>query len=194
MRRRIFIAINLPLEIKEKLASYSKKWPELGSAVKWVKKENLHITLFFLGYLNEEQIAKVCEIVREAVKRCKPFSIALKKVSYGPNQKMPPRLIWAQSEKSKELLNIQNNLKKSFLESSISFLKEKEDRDFIPHITLGRVKSFQWQRIEPEERPEIDEDIDLSFEVNSIEIMESRLKRGGAEYIILETCSLRKRN
>ncbi len=46
--------------------------------------------------------------------------------------------------------------------------------------------------MEPEERLEVNEEIDLTFEVNSIEIMESQLKRGGAEYIVLESVLLKQ--
>jgi len=60
-----------------------------------------------------------------------------------------------------------------------------------PHITLGRIKTWEFRRMEPEERPEINEDINLNFEVNSIEIMESQLKRNGPDYTILESCPLR---
>ena len=63
--------------------------------------------------------------------------------------------------------------------------------NFSPHITLGRIKTWQLRQIDPEERPEINEDIDLTFEVKSIEIMESRLKRGGVEYTILESVPLK---
>jgi len=60
--------------------------------------------------------------------------------------------------------------------------------NLFPHINLGRIKTWQFRQIEPEERPEINENINLSFEVNSIEIMESRLKRTGPDYTILESC------
>ncbi|MDP2664070.1 MAG: hypothetical protein Q8P08_01380 [bacterium] len=59
-----------------------------------------------------------------------------------------------------------------------------------PHVTLGRLKTWQWRQMEPEERPEVSEEIDLSFEVNSIEVMESQLKRFGPEYTVLESFRL----
>ena len=52
-RRRIFIAINLPEDIKRELAAYDQKWSDLP--VRWTEKENLHITLEFLGYLTDEE-------------------------------------------------------------------------------------------------------------------------------------------
>ena len=67
-----------------------------------------------------------------------------------------------------------------------------EARAFSPHITLGRIKTWEWKNIEPEERPEVKEDIDLNFQVDSIEVMESQLKKSGAEYAILESFQLKE--
>jgi 2'-5' RNA ligase len=188
MRHRIFIAINFPEDIKEKLAEYQKKWPELP--VRWVKKENLHITLFFLGYLGDEEVIEVCKIIKEQAVKHRPFSISLNKICYGPPKKMPPRMIWGVGAKSPEFTSLRNDLEKSLLNSEgIRFLPEK--REFTPHITLGRISKWEFKAIEPEEKPEVSEEISLSFEVNSIELMESKLKKGGAEYSVLESAPLK---
>jgi len=186
MRHRIFIAINFPEEIKKELSSFQEKWPELPC--RWVKKENLHITLAFLGYLTDEELPEVIKITKEITQRHEPFSINLNKICYGPPKK-PPRMIWVEGEKSKDLANLQIDLEKSLISSGkIKF--EPEERSFTSHITLGRIKQWEFKQIEPEERPEVNEDINLSFEVNSIEVMESELKRGGAEYMVLESALL----
>jgi len=62
---------------------------------------------------------------------------------------------------------------------------------FAPHITLCRINAWQWKQIEPEERPEINENIDLLFTVESIEVMESELKKGGPQYTIFRILSLK---
>jgi len=185
MRHRIFIAINLPEEIKKKLSDYQSKWPELPC--RWTKKENLHLTLFFLGYLTDEEVGEVCKITREVASKYSPFSISLDKILYGPPKKMPPRMIWVQGEKLKVLSDLKEELEKSLTES-IRF--SPESREFSPHLTLGRIKTWQWRQIEPEDRPEVEENISLSFNVNSIEVMESKLKRSGPEYTILESVEL----
>lgn len=187
MRHRIFIAINLPNHVKKKLSALSEKWPELPA--RWTKEDNLHITLAFLGYVSNEEISEICKITREVAGRHSPFEVRLTRVIYGPPQKMPPRMIWVEGEKSEPFLSLWDNLEKS-LSSSDQIRYALENRAFSPHITLARIQTFNWRRIEPEERPEVNEDIDISFEVKSIEVMESMLKRGGAEYTILESVLL----
>ena len=58
MRHRIFIAINLPEDVKKELAKYQEKWPEFPA--KWMSPENIHITLEFLGYLTNENLGQAC--------------------------------------------------------------------------------------------------------------------------------------
>ena len=192
-RRRIFIAINLPEEIKRELVFYANKWPELPA--KWTVKDNLHITLEFLGYLTDQELGEVCMIAKEVAKRHNPFSINLNKIVYGPDNGVrpgsdpgltprAPKMIWAEGEKSNELSDLKQDLQEYLLEK-INF--KPEGRGFAPHITLARIKEWEWKKIEPEERPEVNENIDLVFFVESIEVMESELKRGGSQYTILES-------
>jgi 2'-5' RNA ligase len=220
-RHRIFVAINLPEEIKKELFSYSEKWAELPA--KWTDKNNLHITLEFLGALTDEEIGEVCVIVKEVAERHSCFSLSINQVLYGPPKKMPPRppkfldgkkdnksdgqedafedndfkseekfwrprMVWAEGEKSKELAAIREDLENSLTEK-VRFVPE--NRTFAPHITLARISSWEWKQIEPEERPEVNENIDLPFTVESIEVMESVLKRGGPVYTILESHQLK---
>lgn len=188
MRHRIFIAINLPEKVKKQLVDYQSKWLELPC--RWTKKENLHITLMFLGYISDEELLEILRITREVAQKHEPFPINLIKICYGPPKKIPPRMIWAEGEKSEELGKLQNNLENSLLASSAKGV-ESEPRPYAPHITLGRIKAWEFQKIEPEERPEVQETINFSFEVNFIDVMESELKRGGPNYTILETCPLK---
>ncbi len=198
-RHRIFIAINLPEEIKKDLSLYSKKWsrPSRGSSMaespeqelpaKWTPKDNLHITLEFLGSLTDEEIGEVCLIAKGVAERHNCFSLNLKQILYGPPKKMSPKMVWAEGEKSKELTLLRQDLENSLTEK-IRFVPE--NRTFAPHITLARISAWEWRGIEPEERPEINENLDLMFSVESIEVMESELHRGGPVYTILESHQL----
>ncbi|MFH1780744.1 MAG: RNA 2',3'-cyclic phosphodiesterase [Candidatus Nealsonbacteria bacterium] len=169
MMHRIFIAINLPEKIKKQLAEYQQKIEGLfqqSAPIRWTKEDNLHITLEFLGNLSDDEVMKVCQETEEFAKNHQPFIILLDNINYGPPDKMPPRMIWITGTKIPEL-------------------------NLIPHITLGRIKMWEFRQIEPEERPEIAQEINLNFEVNSLEVMESRLKKFGPDYTILESCPLK---
>ncbi len=183
MRHRLFIAINLPEKVKSKLSSYSLKYQELPA--KWTKKQNIHITLLFLGYIQEDEISEILKNTEQVVKSHNSFSLTLNKICYGPPKKTP-RMVWAAGEKSEKLGKLRTDLENSL--SNLDF--EKEKRAYSPHITLARLRQWEFRNIEPEERPGIEQDINLSFEVNSIEIMESQLKRTGAEYTILNSFQL----
>lgn len=184
-RHRVFIAINLPEGIKKELAEYQEKWSELPA--KWTAKDSLHITLEFLGDLTDVELADVCKVVSEVVKRHKSFAINLSKVAYGPAGKMPPRMVWVGGEKSDDLTDFREDLQECLLQE---IRYRPENRGFAPHITLARINEWQFRQIDHEERPEINEDIDLVFSVESIEVMESELKRGGPIYTILESHQL----
>ena len=169
MMHRVFIAINLPEDVKNQLADWQKKIDGLfrpPSPIRWTKKENLHITLEFLGKLSDDEVVKACQDTEAFAKSHKPFAITLNKISYGPPQKTPPRMVWVSGGKIAEL-------------------------NLTPPITLGRIKMWEFRQIEPEERPDVSREIDLVFEVNSIEVMESRLKRIGPDYAILKSCPLK---
>ena len=186
-KRRIFIAINLPEEVKKELQLYQSKWPE--PPVRWTKLDNVHITLVFIGDVEDKDVADVSCIIKEVASRHSPFSVHLTKVCYGPPDKMSPRMIWAVGDRSQEFALLRDDLEKSLLAlPRIHFPQEK--RAFTPHITLGRMRLWEWQQIEPEERPEVAEELDIKWQVESVEVMESKLKRGGAEYTIIESVSL----
>lgn len=186
MQHRIFIAINLPEDIKKKLFDYQRKWLDLPC--RWTKKENLHITLAFLGYLADEELLKVINIVKEVTARHEPFFINLNKIIYGPPQKNPPRMVWIEGEKNDELGKLQKDL-----ENSLQGLPpNKEGRAYVSHITLARIREWEFRKMEPEERPEINEETSFNFIVNSIDVMESVLQRAGPEYTILESIPLKE--
>ena len=186
MRHRIFIAVNLPKEIRKQLVNYQSKWPELP--IKWTMPENLHITLIFLGDVNDSELVETCKISKEIIEQHHSFGINLNQICYGPPKKIPPRMVWVKGEKSQELSDLKKDLESALLEK-VNF--HQENRAFSPHITLGRIRTWDWSKIEPEERPEVNEIIDLGFEVESIDVMESELKKDGPRYTILEPCVLK---
>jgi 2'-5' RNA ligase len=185
-RHRIFVAINLPNDIKRQLYKYSEKWPDLPA--RWEPKDNLHITLEFLGALTDAEIGEICVSVKEVADKHRGFSLSLNKILYGPPKKMPPKFVWVEGEKSIELTSLREDLENA-LTRSVKFVPE--NRVFAPHITLARIPAWGFKTINPEERPEVNENIDLAFTVESIEVMESEMRKGGPIYTVLESNSLK---
>ncbi len=186
MLHRIFLAINLPPNFKKRLIEFQNKWSRLPC--RFVNEKKLHLTLVFLGGLNDNQLREAICISKEVGKNHQPFLVQFEKIAFGPDKKFPPRLIWLEGEKSPKLSELQTDLEDSIYKRPSCQYKTKKTQSFRPHITLARVKQWEFRRLE--EIPEIDENMDLSFEVNSFDIMESYLKKSGAEYEILESIIL----
>jgi 2'-5' RNA ligase len=185
---RTFIAVNLNTEIKEGLASLQNILNIPESKIKWVEKDNLHLTMKFLGYMSLEQTVLIKTELKEIASRYSPFIIKLSSnIGAFPTYKMP-RIIWVGIKEGvnqlKELYNsIENNL------SNKGF--PREDKDFSGHITIGRVKFIRDKTkfIQILKRIEVN---NFSQDVSSIDLMESKLTPSGPIYNILAKFPLLK--
>lgn len=182
-KHRIFIAINFPSDIKKEFLFYQKKWEDLP--VRWTKENNLHLTLVFIGNVDDEGLLKILETTREIAKNSQPFSIHFQRILLGPPDRTP-RMFWVEGEKNQDLSVLKNNLEKELSELKL----RRELREFKVHITIGRIKMLEWRQLQ--KKPEIGERISLSVQINSIEVMESKLKPTGPDYFVLESINLGK--
>ncbi len=178
--KRLFIAINLSDDFKEILADRQKeiKMNFETDPVKWVSKENLHITLAFLGPTKEDLVKGLTKELEEI--NFSKFEIFPEEISYQPNRR-EAKLIWL-SVNSEGLEKLKEKVDEVLKNSK--WINYSPDYDqFKPHITLGRVKSFNFKRMSREEIPLLeDEYINYNFNVDSFELMASKLKKGGPSY------------
>lgn len=180
-KRRIFIAINLPDNLKKKLFDWQAKWPDLDyRLIRWTKKDNLHITLSFIGYVTDDETYEICNFVKKVAKKHEPFFVNLEKIILGPPDKNP-RMFWVQGEKSQKLADIQSDLR-----DAIDQRTGVRYNAFRPHITLAKFKPG-FMKTFPKD---FQEDFKAQIPVETIEVMESALHRTGAEYTILESVEL----
>jgi 2'-5' RNA ligase len=190
MQKRIFISIGLPENIRNKLVAHQEEIAQSFCnsndfcPVKWSKKHNLHITLLFIGYVELEELVPVINRIEKVSANHGSFVIDLKSISYGPKEN-DPKMIWVTGDNSLQLGSLQTDLEKEMLDI------KKPDSSFIPHITLGKITQWQFNKINPEERLDVFKDISLSFAVNSIEIMETNLGKGGGQYAVLKSIPLK---
>ena len=186
MLHRIFLAINIPESLKEEMLHVQNTLPNVPC--RWTSKENLHFTLVFLGNTSDKELQEVLLLAKKSGERHKKFSIALSRIQYGSSRNVP-RMIWATGHTPKELLLLQKDLEKAFSASTIlHFTPEK--RPYTLHLTLARLNGFELQTMEQDELPIVEEEISWDIPADSFEVMESKLKRGGAEYTIIQSIPL----
>ena len=131
---RTFIAVDLPKELKEKISSIIEKLAKCDLQAKWVKPENIHMTLKFLGNVDEKQIDVVKSIISEVTLTFKKIVVECSEFGFFPNEKHP-RVFFIKTDKEDQLRKIYQELEEKL--SHIGF--EKEER-FKSHLTLCRFK------------------------------------------------------
>lgn len=185
---RLFVAINLPEKIKQELKNYQAEISDLPA--KWVKPENLHLTLVFLGNQKEENLGKIFEAIERTVQKFQPFVLKITQACFAPPKMKVPRMVWVLLEKNKTLENLFQDLIQNLTSANIPFLHEQGA--FLPHVTLCRLRKWEFQRMDPEFLPQVNKEFNFAFEVSSVELMESKLKRTGPEYFVLKGFPLKK--
>jgi len=130
---RAFIAIDLPDKIKGYLSKIQKELKINSAKIKWVEKENLHLTVKFLGELDEAKINEVKQALSKI--EFKPQTVSLSEIGVFPSENYI-RVIWAGIKPSDKIVELQQKIETSLAELGI----KKENRKFETHITLGRVK------------------------------------------------------
>lgn len=179
-QRKIFIGIRLPEYVKKRLSEKMEKWKNLP--IQWSFEENLHITLLFIGYINDEAMIDICDKTRKAAEKTGGFDIKFEKIGFGPDEKNP-RMVWLSGEANENLRNLVENLEK---ELGIAKTFRNEIR---PHVTLGRIRQTVWKNLP--EPPEVKEKLSISVPANSIDVVESVLEKGKRKFITLESCPLK---
>jgi RNA 2',3'-cyclic 3'-phosphodiesterase len=134
---RSFIAVETPKDVRDGISALQANLkPAAGSSVRWVANDNLHLTLIFLGEVEENFLNKVKEQLTSAVKTVKSFEANLNGIGAFPSQRSP-RIIWIGMDKGKdEAIDLQATVEKPLI--TIGY--KPEDRKFHPHLTVGRVK------------------------------------------------------
>jgi RNA 2',3'-cyclic 3'-phosphodiesterase len=184
MFKRLFFSIDIPDTVKKEIIFYKKELENsLNRGVRWVKDENLHITLLFLGQVEENTVSKLFKKVG-TIKE-KSFDVNIESVSYFPRGKTNAKLIWI-TVKSSGIRNLERRI------SEVIFpdFDIKKEQNYIPHITLGRIKQWDFRKLPVYQIPNLNDNLNLNFNITSFNICESKIKRDGPTYHILKTFNL----
>lgn len=176
-KAKVFIAIDIPSELKEALAPVSRL---LGG-----KEEKLHLTLVFLGLLNRERLGEVKDVMKEVASKIKPFSLKPTAHLLGFPGLLNARVIWLPLEGELEKLsNLVDLLKRHLKRVALSF----EKRSFTAHVTLGRFGRNVSQKRKREVAKKVRECLPKDpppFTVVKLTLYESEPSRSGSVYKVL---------
>lgn len=185
---RSFLAFELPPEIREKIGEVSTELQKLTLPIRWVKVTNIHLTMIFLGYVDEDKIDDIKEKVNLVVQRFSIFQTRLNGIGVFPNWRKP-RVIWIDLGGEIERLS---TLREE-LQTGLKVLGFKpEKRPFAPHLTIGRFKGLLDR--DEELKSILDRYHDLSGDLqylNELVLFKSDLKPDGPVYTKMATWQLR---
>lgn len=182
---RAFIAIELPIEIRDDLSRIQDKLKAELPKISWVKPQNLHLTLKFLGDISPEQLCDIKQITIEITKATAGFKINLRTLGVFPNPHAA-RIIWiGTNQPPLELKQLAQQMETRLVESNIP----QEERPFCAHITIGRIKSHLAPSDLKKALDKVENDVacaNWEFDCREITLFESTLGPGGPAYTILE--------
>jgi len=133
---RTFVAVEVDPKVRDKAMAVIDQLGKSEADVKWVQRENLHLTLQFLGQVPAGQIPEICQAVTAAVADAEPFELEIRGVGAFPNTRRP-RTVWlGVVDGREELVALQKRAQKAL--KKLGF--PPEDRAFSPHLTIGRAR------------------------------------------------------
>ena len=167
---RCFVAVEIPTAVKHQLAKIQERnqLPELF----WVKPENIHLTIKFLGDIWQSDQPKIEKSLTEIANQYRSFMIKIGSLGAFPNF-FQPKVIWAGIEKNRDtIVALAYQINKALV--TIGYPIEK--RPFIPHVTLARVRppTVNMQKFSSHQFHEIP-----PVSVKQISLMQSRLFPSG---------------
>jgi len=178
---RLFIAINLPEKIKDNIVEAVQKLKENYFEERFILRENWHLTICFLGYQAEGTFTGILKSIKETAAEFPAPEIELEKIILAPPERKVKTMVWIKgSQRTSEILGrLQKILEKKLVENKIHF--KIDSYEFNAHLTLVR---FQNHFVNPSPL-EFSDFQPLVFKAETLDLMESHLKRSGAEYEIL---------
>ena len=183
---RVFIAIDLPNEVRNRLKVLQRALRPSAGTAKWVPPESIHITLKFLGEVPEKRVVLIDEAL--AGLNWKPFTIAVHGVGFFPGARSP-RVFWAGMD-APTMQGLTEELDARM--ERLGF--EREKRAFRPHITLARAKTSRIDASLVTASATFAEQDFGSFITDRIYLLQSTLKPSGAVYSRLKEYLLEPRS
>ncbi|ACL69940.1 RNA 2',3'-cyclic phosphodiesterase [Halothermothrix orenii] len=179
---RLFIAVNIPDRTKDlierKLITIKR---QVRQGIKWVKKDNWHITLKFIGEVGDEKVSEIKDSLESISERVKPFSITINGPGAFPDITRPRVMYLSIKEGSDNLTSVYKLLEKDLIDRGF----KADDREFTPHLTLARSRRrTDLNQLSKRLNKVVEslEDFKARVNINKLSLMKSELYRTGPVY------------
>lgn len=182
---RTFICIEIEEKTIKKISDLIEDLKKEEFDIKWVEEKNLHITLKFLGEVSLSTVEKISYILKKL--KFNKFEIDFKGLGVFPDFSYPRVLFIGIEEGKENIINISKILDKEF--SSLGFNREK---NFSPHLTIGRIKSTKNKEKLLRLVKEKEKENFGKIEAEEIVLMKSTLTQKGPIYEPIEKFRLEK--
>jgi RNA 2',3'-cyclic 3'-phosphodiesterase len=178
---RVFVALDIPEDVRASISDLALKLCKVCPNTSWVRIENAHVTLKFIGEVPSEKVEPIKAALATTRSR-NPIEMKFRNVGFFPDERRP-RVFWAGIEAGAELGELAAAVETALEPLGVA----REKRVFSPHLTLAR---FESQHGLDRLRDAIAAAGPLEFGhavAKELHLYQSVLKRGGAEYTRLAT-------
>ena len=178
---RLFVALEIPTELCDSLATIISEFRTLAPKLKWVRPENLHLTLKFIGETEPAELLAIRAALAQ-VRSNNPAELQLQGLGFFPNDRWP-RVFWAGLRASDNLAPLAADIDAAC--ATVGF--PREQRPFSPHLTLARLESTLppgslREAVLRNAAREFG-----AFRATQFHLIESKLKPAGAEYTTVQS-------
>ena len=175
---RLFVAATLPADLHAYLARQVRQYEH--PSVRLVPEQNLHLTLYFIGNVAQEQLPAIRQTLQQVAAHHPPFTLQLEQLEAGPRPRSP-RLVWARFHGSEPFAQLSRELTQALA------AEPPKEQKAIPHITVAR---FRKDKPAPRHLPVIVPETEMLLPVDTISLWRSELQTPHPVYTILETFAL----
>jgi RNA 2',3'-cyclic 3'-phosphodiesterase len=180
---RIFIALDIPAEIRAALAEYMERAKALAQDARWARVEGLHVTLKFIGEVSEAHVQEIKTAL--ATVKAASFTVRFNGVGFFPNVNAA-RVFWAGVDGGKELPQLASSVDAALKKIDIP----REEMPYRPHLTLARASAHPLRELKTlasNPPPPFGEMTAVEFF-----LYQSQPQKGGSRYVKLERFELER--
>lgn len=191
-RVRTFIAVELSPRVMTRAGDLIDELRAVGAEVNWVRPQQMHLTLKFLGDVPDTETPDICRVIKQVADDFEPFEIVCRGAGAFPNLREPRTLWIGIRDGAEELKRLQSEIDDA-LKAKLGY--GREQRAFHPHLTIGRVKHAteeQHRRLVEILEQQADFDADLAI-IDEVVTFASFLGRSGPRHDPLDHAELRGR-